>query len=570
MSGNKKVEIRISRKRLTREPGDESPEALQPAEKVAVSSRLNGVIDESAVVEVESQDVVRLILQYLKENGLLRSFHVLQEEADVFLNGIENKEDVVNKAVNGELGVLLKLASEVDTPPALLFTLFEHVALELLDTGDKEALAMFMKSNAVFDAMAKKEPLRYRRIETLKAKAVKPSSEELWGEVSKAKRRKTIAKDLTTLAPKVAPGRLLHLLGIAIKAQRNQGIIPGGSKYNLFEGLTLSERSLCEMPATIMRHTIKLEVKETIVRSVVFAHEGNSVITGDSAGEILVWSWMTGTLRSDLKYQMEGFVMNHYIDDETASAVTALTLSHDGKVLASGDENGTVKLWRIEDGKLAKTLPAVHKKAINSIEFHPLHPQVLTASADGTAKITLLKNKGATLKTFEGHNGFVSSAFYEGKKAKTVVTCCSDGYFRVFKYDSGDLINKVTPPKAQSSLSGMGIEMMIRDPRDEHQIFICQRSPKIYCFSTRGDLIKTYDSQSEEGFVAITASPQGEFVMGLTEKGTQVAFNCTTGEQVSVLPSRVNTSASCGLLYHSSQNIAALWGSDNQLMILQS
>ncbi len=44
----------------------------------------------AAVVEIESVDVVRLVLQFLRENGLAASFETLAAESGVALNTVDS------------------------------------------------------------------------------------------------------------------------------------------------------------------------------------------------------------------------------------------------------------------------------------------------------------------------------------------------------------------------------------------------------------------------------------------------------------------------------------------------
>ena len=53
-------------------------------------------------MEVESGDVIRLILQFLKENNLSASMKTLQEESKISFNSVESIEQFHRDVVNGE------------------------------------------------------------------------------------------------------------------------------------------------------------------------------------------------------------------------------------------------------------------------------------------------------------------------------------------------------------------------------------------------------------------------------------------------------------------------------------
>ena len=67
-------------------------------------------------------------------------------------------------------------------------------------------------------------------------------------------------------------------------------------------------------------------------------------------------------------------------------AVLALALGPDGKRLATGGDDGRVKLWDLTRGKLAKSLPAL-KGGIHCLKFSPDGSKLCSASADKTLHV---------------------------------------------------------------------------------------------------------------------------------------------------------------------------------------
>lgn len=104
--------------------------------------------------------------------------------------------------------------------------------------------------------------------------------------------------------------------------------------------------------------------------------------------------------------------------------VTSVAFSPDGRLLASGDADGIIKLWRLKDKSLILTLKG-HNDYISSITFSPNNTLVATGSKDGMIKLWCIDDNNLRLvQTLKKHKGKVYIAF--SPDGRFLVSCGED------------------------------------------------------------------------------------------------------------------------------------------------
>lgn len=161
--------------------------------------------------------------------------------------------------------------------------------------------------------------------------------------------------------------------------------------------------------------------------------DGITLATGSGNGHVALWDL---TLRRDWKHPLEqnpsGWrpLGNHAKD----KLINSVSFSPDGKFLASGSQDATIKLWEVDSGRRLGTLLG-HSHVVNSVAFRPDGKMLATGSSDKTTKLWSVPD-GAELYTLHGHSGFVTSVGFSSD-GRILVTGGGDGSVKLWEVSSG-------------------------------------------------------------------------------------------------------------------------------------
>nr|XP_057904992.1 transducin beta-like protein 3 [Doryrhamphus excisus] len=120
--------------------------------------------------------------------------------------------------------------------------------------------------------------------------------------------------------------------------------------------------------------------------------------------------------------------------------VNSVAVSPNDKLLASGSQDRTAKLWSLA-GKDSISLLGVfrgHRRGVWAVCFSPVDQVLATSSSDGTSKLWGLQNFSC-LKTFEGHDASVLKVIFVSRGTQ-LLSSGSDGLVKLWTIKTNECV----------------------------------------------------------------------------------------------------------------------------------
>lgn len=282
----------------------------------------------------------------------------------------------------------------------------------------------------------------------------------------------------------------------------------------LIVGFSTGVFGLWEMPAFSNIHT--LSISQEKISSVAINPSGEWLAFGArKLGQLLVWEW-----------QSESYVLKqqgHYFDMNT------LSYAPDGQNVATGGDDGKVKVWNTVSGFCFVTF-SEHSAAISAVEFAKQGQVLFSASLDGTVRaFDLIRYRN--FRTFTSPTPVQFSCLAVDPSGEVVAAGSSDS-FEVFLWSvqTGKLLDVLAGhegPVSSLAFSPTG-NLLASGSWD--------KTVRVWNVYARSHNVEPYQLSADA--LALAYRPDGKEIAVSTLDGQILFFDVDQGKQTGVIEGR--------------------------------
>ncbi len=204
--------------------------------------------------------------------------------------------------------------------------------------------------------------------------------------------------------------------------------------------------------------------------------------------------------------------------------VHVATFSPDGRYIASGSYDRTVKLWDVESGSELKTFKG-HSDVVTSVNFSSDGRYIISGGGceDKTVRVWEVSS-GSEKMTLAGHTNSVQSVCFS-PDGRYIVSGSADGSIKVWSASTGSELKNLSGEK-KSMISSVCFSSNGKYLVSGH--FYQEYAIKLWDFES-GQLIRIFEGHTG-GVKSVQFSPDGKYIVSASADGSIKLWDIATGE----------------------------------------
>eukprot|EP00038_Savillea_parva_P013481 m.211015 g.211015 ORF g.211015 m.211015 type:complete len:527 (-) comp25348_c0_seq1:30-1610(-) len=469
------------------------------------------------------KDLVRIIAQYLEEQGFTAARTALLDEAGIQEAAMNQERIAVSKlataittgtwdeALSLCKRLRLDMAAERDKLLGLEFAIHKQWYLEQLDRREvQQAFNHLTTRMGSYDRLVSGADMRdlafaltCQSVQDVEAFAdwdIMSARARLVEQLNAAVGMRLPRHDADETVP---PRRLRQLMSQAIEHQLASLRLRGVAEIK-FDTLMLDMRAVVipnALRATLSGHTGN-------VKSAVFDHRDPTLlISGSSDATVRTWNAATGEEMATLR-------------GHTSRVWEVDSLPSGPCVSASADS--TLRLWNPANGVCSSVIHG-HESDVYTVRAHPGGDHIVSGGYDTTVRLHDVRTS-AQVRLFEGHDLGVSQAMFN-HFGNLIFSGSKDCQVKVWDVTSGLCVSTIAEQFAE--VSGLDIS-----PSGDQLVVATKSNTNILLDLRTNRVLKRFrgHQNSTLHFIRVRFGPAPGFLTGGSEDGRVLIWNIATGD----------------------------------------